>query len=78
MSNTALITGPPRAERPLLYTEGFLILTPCGICQERLALWGSDVQVAVPQPGEPNKWLSKSLAEVQPHYWLNAVRDAGE
>ena len=56
----------------------FLILTPCGICQERLALWGADVQVAVPQPGEPSKWQSKSLAEVQPHCWLNAVRDAGE
>ena len=56
----------------------FLILAPCGICQERLALWGADVEVAVAKPGEPGKWLSKSLAEVQPHYWRNAVRDAGE
>ena len=56
----------------------FLILAPCGICQERLALWGPDVEVAVAVPGQPSEWESKLLSELQPHYWRNAVRDAGE
>lgn len=56
----------------------FLILTPCGVCQERLALWGPDVEVAVAVPGKPGEWQSKRLSEVNPHYWLDAVRDAGE
>lgn len=47
----------------------FVILTPCGICQERLAFWGGDVQVGVPQPDDPTRWLSKTLREVQPFYW---------
>lgn len=56
----------------------FLILAPCGICQERLALWGSDVEVAVARAGQPEKWQAMRLAALQPHYWRNAVRDAGE
>ena len=56
----------------------FLILAPCGICQERLALWGLDVEVAVAAPGQPSVWESKLLSELLPHYWRNAVRDAGE
>ena len=56
----------------------FLILAPCGICQERLALWGSDVEVAVAVPGKPGEWQSKRLGELQPHYWRNAVIEAGE
>ena len=56
----------------------FLILAPCGICQERLALWGPNVEVAVAVPGKPGAWQSKRLADVQPHSWLNAVKDAGE
>jgi cytidine deaminase len=56
----------------------FLILAPCGICQERLAIWGPDVEVAVAVPGRPSEWQSKRLFELQPHYWRNAVRDANE
>jgi cytidine deaminase len=56
----------------------FLILPPCGICQERLALWGPEVQVAVSVPGRPGLWQAKLLREVNPHYWLDSVRDAGE
>lgn len=56
----------------------FLILAPCGICQERLALWGADVEVAVAVPGNPGAWQSKRLRELQPHYWRNAVEDADE
>ena len=56
----------------------FLILAPCGICQERLALWGKDVEVAVAVHGRPELWEAKRLSEVQPYYWRNAVTDAGE
>ena len=56
--------------------EPFLILTPCGVCQERLATWGLDVEVAVPVPGSPGAWEAKRLREVQPHYWrLELDRD---
>jgi cytidine deaminase len=53
--------------------EPFIILTPCGICQERLAFWGGDVQVAVPQPDDPTKWLSELPREVQSYYWRKVV-----
>jgi len=53
----------------------FLILAPCGICQERLALWGMDLEVAVAIPGRPGAWQSKTLAALQPHYWRHAVTD---
>ena len=56
----------------------FLVLAPCGICQERLALWGSEVEVGVAVLGKPGEWQSKRLADVQPHSWLSAVKDAGE
>lgn len=56
----------------------FLVLPPCGICQERLALWGPEVEVAVSVRGKPGEWQSKFLREVNPHYWLDSVRDAGE
>ena len=49
--------------------EPFEILTPCGICQERLAYWGGDVQVGVPVDGDATRWVSKALREVQPEYW---------
>ncbi|MFJ4435953.1 cytidine deaminase [Streptomyces sp. NPDC088923] len=46
-----------------------LILPPCGICQERLALWGPGVEVAVPREGDPTRWEPRTLAEVNPYYW---------
>jgi len=51
-----------------------VILTPCGICQERLFHWGGSVEVAIPDPDDPTKWVSKTLAEVQPYYWVNVYK----
>ena len=48
----------------------FKILTPCGICQERLGYWGGDVRVAVTNPD--NTILFKPLRELQPYHWLAA------
>tara|TARA_B100000925_G_scaffold261217_1_gene217777 strand:- start:1856 stop:2266 length:411 start_codon:yes stop_codon:yes gene_type:complete len=47
----------------------YVILTPCGICQERLYFWGGDVEVGVPSENDLSKWESKKLKEVQPYYW---------
>ena len=47
------------------------ILSPCGVCQERLYYWGPDVEVAVADPSDSTKWQSKKLSEVHPYYWKN-------
>lgn len=46
----------------------YLVLPPCGICQERLALWGPDVQVGV-RDDSPQGWAARTLREVNPYYW---------
>lgn len=45
----------------------FLILTPCGICQERLVTWGGDILVAI--SNVENKLEFKPLRELMPHHW---------
>jgi cytidine deaminase len=49
--------------------EPFVILTPCGVCQERLAYWSMDVEVGVPDKANPTQYHSLKLGEVQPYYW---------
>lgn len=56
-------------------SQPFVILTPCGVCQERLATWGLEVEVAVPVANDPSKWEVKKLREVQPYYWRSIVTD---
>jgi len=55
--------------------QPIVILTPCGICQERLFHWGDAVEVAVPVEGDPTRWMVKTLGEVQPYYWVNAYKN---
>jgi cytidine deaminase len=51
-------------------TDGqYWILAPCGICQERLFAHGPDVEVGVPEPGNPTHWQTLRLADVQPHWF---------
>lgn len=45
------------------------ILSPCGICQERLFYWGKDVKCAIST--KDNRVLFKTLEELQPYYWLD-------
>lgn len=45
----------------------FKILTPCGICQERLVHWGGNVLAAVTNP--ENKLIFTSVRELQPFHW---------
>lgn len=49
--------------------DSFVILAPCGICQERLAVWGLDLEVAVPLGSDPTRWEARTLREVHPFYW---------
>lgn len=49
--------------------SGFSVLAPCGTCQERLALWGPDVQVGVADPEAASGWSARTLLELNPFYW---------
>ncbi|WP_432454672.1 MULTISPECIES: cytidine deaminase [unclassified Agarivorans] len=53
--------------------DEFIILTPCGTCQERLAMWGKTVEIAVPNLEDNRKWQVKTLEQVQPYYWRNIL-----
>ena len=48
----------------------YKVLSPCGICQERLRFLGEDVQVGVTTSnGEP---LFVELRKLQPYHWTSA------
>ncbi len=48
----------------------FVILTPCGVCQERLFYWGEDVKAAV--TNSECRLDYKTLKEIQPYHWYKA------
>lgn len=48
----------------------YKVLSPCGICQERLRYWGEDVQVAVTTDGP--ELLFVPLSVLQPYHWTHA------
>ncbi len=48
----------------------FKVLSPCGICQERLRYWGEDVQVGVTT--DDGEVLFVELKELQPYHWTKA------
>lgn len=49
-----------------------LVLSPCGVCRERLAVHGPDVIVAVAHPKDPTVIMWKPLKDVLPDYWMTA------
>jgi cytidine deaminase len=49
--------------------QEYQVLAPCGACQERLSLWGPDVEVGVSSTEGDGGWASKTLIEVNPYYW---------
>ena len=51
----------------------FKVLTPCGVCQERLRYWGEDVMVGVTTNDKSLKYVS--LGELMPYYWGKAYED---
>ena len=48
----------------------YKILTPCGVCQERLRYWGEDVRVGVTTENKELKFVE--LKELQPYHWTKA------
>lgn len=48
----------------------FKVLTPCGICQERLRYWGEDVLVGVTTDDASLKYVP--LGQLMPYYWGKA------
>lgn len=52
-----------------------VILPACGVCQERLMIWGPEVEIAVPVPGRPGEWIAKKLGELQPYHWTKYAFD---
>lgn len=51
----------------------FLVLSPCGICQERLFMWGPETIVGVPSVSDPQTSEWKRLSEVQPYFWAKVL-----
>lgn len=51
----------------------FKVLSPCGICQERLRFWGEDVEVGVTT--ETGEILFVKLKELQPYHWTKAYSE---
>ncbi|WP_434764061.1 cytidine deaminase [Vibrio fortis] len=47
--------------------DEFLILSPCGVCQERLVHWGGDVKAAITTP--ENTLVFKTIRELMPYHW---------
>ena len=52
-----------------------VVLSPCGVCRERLALYGPRVLVAVAGRSDPTVVVWKTLKEVLPDYWMTAFPD---
>lgn len=52
-----------------------VVLSPCGVCRERLAVHGPGVLVAVAAPDDPTALVWKELREVLPDYWMTAFPD---
>lgn len=50
----------------------FKVLTPCGICQERLRYWDEDVKVGVTTDDNSLKFVR--LGELMPYYWGRAYQ----
>lgn len=48
----------------------FKVLTPCGVCQERLYYWGPAVKAAITKNDGHLEF--KTLEEIQPYHWYKA------
>lgn len=52
-----------------------LVLSPCGVCRERLAAHGPDLLAAVPDPGDPGQVAWRPLSALLPSYWATVFDD---
>ncbi|MDQ6822583.1 MAG: cytidine deaminase, partial [Actinomycetota bacterium] len=49
-----------------------VVLSPCGVCRERLAVHGPNLLVAVADVDDPTQVVWKPLKRVLPDYWMTA------
>lgn len=49
--------------------DRFLVLSPCGICRERLMMYGAEPLVGVPQPEDSTQVRWVPLGNLLPYYW---------
>lgn len=52
-----------------------IVLSPCGVCRERLAVHGPQVLVAVAGPADATEIVWKQLKDVLPDYWMTVFPD---
>jgi cytidine deaminase len=52
-----------------------LVLSPCGVCRERLAVHGPELLAAVADPRDPTAAVWKRLGDLLPDYWMSAFAD---
>ncbi|MEA2212892.1 MAG: cytidine deaminase [Solirubrobacteraceae bacterium] len=52
-----------------------VVLSPCGVCRERLAVHGPNVLVAVAGAEDPALVVWKPLKEVLPECWMTVFPD---
>lgn len=52
-----------------------MVLSPCGVCRERLAVHGPNVLVAVAHAENPEIVVWKRLKEIFPDYWMTVFPD---
>lgn len=52
-----------------------VVLSPCGVCRERLAVHGPEVKVGVADPRDATVVVWKTLKDVLPDYWMTAFSD---
>ena len=52
-----------------------VVLSPCGVCRERLAVHGPAVLVAVADRHDPMGVVWKRLKDILPDYWLTSFPD---
>jgi len=52
-----------------------VVLSPCGVCRERLAVHGPEVLVAVADLTDPSTAVWKPLKDALRNYWMTAFPD---
>jgi cytidine deaminase len=55
-------------------TQAIKILPACGVCQERLAFWGLDIEIAVPNQESEGTWQFLLLRQLRPFYWNDEIK----
>lgn len=52
----------------------FVVLSPCGICRERLMMYGPEPLLGVPAPEDSTQVRWVHLGNMLPHYWQSVLK----